>query len=97
MLEGQGTRTVYVILEGCVEVRGRDRILASLHEGEAFGEVAFLLDTRRSANVFAASQRVRLIALNDRTLRRLIQSHSVLAAKFLLNLSKSLALKLIGQ
>ena len=66
-------------------------------EGEMFGEFAMLLHTRRTADVYAAGKRVRFLVLDERTLQRLLASRPELAAKFLLNLSKSLALRLLAR
>ncbi len=97
VLEDQGTRTVYVVLDGEVEVRVDDRPVARLGPGQPFGEIAFLLQARRTADVVARDDAVRVIALSERVLQRLIGSNSELAAKFLLNLSRTLALKVMGQ
>ena len=94
--EGQSARTVYVILEGEVEVRRGGVAVARMSAGECFGEVAFLLESRRVADVFACSDVVRLVVLNHKVLERLMRSHSELAARFLLNLARSLAVKLAG-
>lgn len=97
LLEGQGTKFAFIVLEGSVEVRRHGSPIAILQEGEMFGEFAFLLETKRTADVFANSPRVRLVVLNERTLRNLLASDPVLASKFLLNLSRTLALRLIRQ
>ncbi len=97
ILEGQGTRTAFVILDGSVDVRANGKTVAHLKAGELFGEFALLLDTKRTADVFAASPLVRLLVLDDRTLDRVLTSRAELAAKFLLNLSKSLAYRMLKQ
>ena len=97
ILEGQGTKTAFIVLEGAVEARRNGAPIAVFREGELFGEFAFLLDARRTADVFALSDSVRLLVLNDRTLQRILASDPAIASKFLLNLSKSLALRLIGR
>ena len=52
--------------------RRRDTIL--------LGEVAFLLGGRRMSDVYAASDRVRMLTLSDGTLRELIRFEAQLAA-----------------
>jgi GNAT superfamily N-acetyltransferase len=95
--ETQGTRTVFVVLDGEVEIRSRGQTVGVLGKGQPFGEIAFLLQSRRTADVVAATDRVRVIALSERVLQGLIRSQSELTAKFLLNLSKTLALKVMGR
>lgn len=97
IVHDQGTQTVYVVLEGVVEVCKDHTWLATLTAGEVVGEFAFLLHSKRTADVYAVSERVRLLALSPRTLHRLVASHSALATKFLLNLSRALTIKLMHQ
>jgi CRP-like cAMP-binding protein len=53
-MEGERGDELIVLLEGAVEVRRDDAVLARLGPGEHFGEVALLGDTaRRSATVVA--------------------------------------------
>jgi CRP-like cAMP-binding protein len=55
--EGERGDELLVVLDGTVEVRHDDRVLASLHAGDHLGEVA-LLDpgARRTATVVAATR-----------------------------------------
>ena len=96
VVKGHGTRSAYVVMHGAAEVRLEGKLLAKIGEGELFGEFALLLATRRTADVYAKGERVRLLVLDERTLQRLLEGNAALAAKFLLNLSKSLALRLIN-
>jgi CRP-like cAMP-binding protein len=91
IVKGQDTRPAFVVLEGAAEVRIRGAAIARFEEGEMFGEFAMLLHTRRAADVYAAGERVRFLVLDDRTLQRLLSARAELAAKLLLNLSRSLA------
>jgi GNAT superfamily N-acetyltransferase len=97
ILEGQGTKNAFIVLQGCVEARRNGSPVAIFREGEMFGEFAFLLEMKRTADVFAVSPQVRLLVLNERTLQRVLATDAAVASKFLLNLSKSLALRLIQQ
>lgn len=81
---GQDTRVALVVLEGAAEVRVDGISIARFEEGEMFGELALLLSARR------------LLALDDRTMQRLLTSSSELAAKLLLNVSRSLAQRLLA-
>ncbi len=92
---GHTSRTLYVVLEGALEVRRGDRVLAVASRGDVFGEFAFLIDTRRTADVFATEDGVRVLALSEANLSKLISSEAELAAKLLLNLSRALCYKLV--
>ena len=97
VVKGQDTRPAFVVLEGAAEVRAGGRVIARFDEGEMFGEFAMLLHTRRTADVYASGKRVRFLVLDERTLQRLLTTRAELAAKFLLNLSRSLALRVLGR
>ena len=49
----------------------------------------------RTADVIVHSERAVVLCLSETNLRRLISSESKLASKFLINLAKSLAMKLL--
>jgi GNAT superfamily N-acetyltransferase len=97
IVEGQAVRTAFVVIEGAVEVRFRNQTLARVEAGGLVGEFAFLLNSRRTADVFAAAERVRLLVLDESLLQRLLAAHPDLAARFFLNVSKALALRLLRQ
>ena len=59
------------------------------------GEIGFLLDSPRSADVYAQSEGVRILSLDERILRRLIEADPAASAKILLNLSRILCLRLL--
>ena len=91
---GHTSRTLFVVLEGALEVWRGDRVVAVMSRGNVFGEIAFLIDARRTADVIAAHDGVRVLALSEANLSRLISSEAELAAKLLLNLSRALCYKL---
>jgi len=95
--EAQGTRTVFVVLDGVVEVRHADQPVRRLGRGQPFGEIAMLLGVKRTADVVAATDHVRVIALSDRVVQQLVDARSQLAALFLLNLARTLAVKVAGE
>lgn len=92
--KGQVLRTVFIVLSGELEVVEGDHVLHRAIPGEVLGEVAFLLGTKRTRDVRAASDGVRVLALSDRSLKMMIDADSRGAALLLLNLSRSLASKL---
>lgn len=89
-------KEVFVVLSGLVEVRlpGREAPLAVLDTGQVFGEIAFLADTTRSADVVAVSE-ARILALSQNFLRRLMQTSPAMASKLLFNLSRTLCERLV--
>jgi CRP-like cAMP-binding protein/predicted GNAT family N-acyltransferase len=91
--KGLVPRTVFVVLSGTLEVKDGDRLLAVASEGEVVGEIAFLLECPRTSDVVAATQ-ARVLCLNEKNLRSLIEADSRGAAVLLFNLSRSLARKL---
>jgi CRP-like cAMP-binding protein len=92
---GGTARNIFVVLDGTLEVLDDDRIVAVLRPGDAFGEMAFLLEQPRSFDVDAATDETRVLSLSEGALRRMIAEEPALAARLLLNLSKLLCVKLI--
>jgi len=92
--EGQVTKTVFVPLAGSLEVRQKGQLIAYVQTGEVMGEQAFLLDGRRTADVYAGAEGARVLSLNERNLTKLIDKSGRVAAILMLNISKSLATRL---
>jgi hypothetical protein len=92
---GGTARNIFVVLDGTLEVRDNDTIINVLTAGDAFGEVAFLLEQPRSFDVDAAKDGSRVLSLSEGALRTMIAEDADLAAKLLLNLSRLLCAKLI--
>ena len=96
VLKSGGTaRNIFVVLNGTLEVRDGDTIVGVLRAGDAFGEMAFLLERPRSFDVDAATDDARILSLSEGALRTMIAEDATIAAKLLLNLSKMLCVKLI--
>jgi len=93
--KGGVARNMFVVLDGTLEVRDGDRMVGVLARGDAFGEIAFLLERPRAFDVYAATEGSRLLSLSDGALRKMIAEEPVVAAKVLLNLSKMLCVRLI--
>ena len=92
---GGTARNIFVVLSGTLEVRDGDRIVAVLRAGDAFGELAFLLERTRTADVDAADDDTRILSLSERALRTMIDHEPTIAAKLLLNLAKMLCVRII--
>lgn len=91
---GHVSRTVYVVLDGTFQITVGSRLVSVAVPGDFFGEIAFLLDAARSAEICAASDG-QVVALSDRVLQRLIVDEPAIASKVLLNFSRGLARKLL--
>lgn len=87
LVQGQKTRSVYVVIAGAVEVRKGATRLALLTPGDLVGTLAIQQHGRWTADVYATSDRVRLLAFSAQTWQRLMASHTALATRFLDNVS----------
>ena len=94
---GAATRAMYILLSGLLEVHRSGRLVRVIVPGSVFGEVAFLLGTSRSADVYAVAPKSRLLALSDSTVAELIEADSVLAAKLMTNLARSVCARFAAQ
>ena len=93
---GGSARNIFVVLEGTLEVRDDGGTIVNvLSAGDAFGEMAFLLERPRSFDVDAAADDTRILSLSESALRKMIAEDATIAAKLLLNLSKMLCVRLI--
>lgn len=96
LLKRGGTgRNIFVVLDGTLEVRDGETVVNVLSVGDAFGEMAFLLERPRSFDVDAAVDRTRVLSLSEGALRKMIAEDAALAAKLLFNLSRALCVRLI--
>jgi hypothetical protein len=93
--KGNVAQNMFVVLSGVLEVRDGDRVIGVCGGGDIVGEMAFLLQSPRSADVFVASDDTRVLSLSESNLRKLTAEDPQLAAKLLLNLSKLLCHKIM--
>ena len=89
-------RTLILILSGTVEVRLEGHLLNVETECGIIGEMAFLLKSRRTADVYAASDKVSILSLRETILKNLHSTNPALASKFYRNLAKILCAKLLS-
>ena len=71
MREGRFGREVFVILDGEVEVRRDDEVIAVLGPGEVVGELAVLDPTQTRNATVVASTELRTLVLDPRAYRSL--------------------------
>lgn len=78
VLAGDTGGSLFVVVEGLLEVRGERGVLASLGPGDVFGEMSFLTGAPRSATVVAATEAV-LFEIFDRQVRPILHCRPDLA------------------
>ena len=87
--EGRPGREFFVLVEGTVTVERGARKLAVLGPGDWFGEIAILTYKPRTASVTSTSP-VRLLVLDDRAFRRVVETTPRIALKVLRNVAERL-------
>jgi len=88
--EGQTGREFLVLITGTADVRHGTQQLATLADGDFFGEIALVLDTPRSATVTATSP-VRLLVIERRAFKSLLRDVPAIQTKVLEALASRLA------
>ena len=73
-----GDDTMFVVLEGAVEVIHADRVVETIEAGGMIGELALIDTVPRSASVIAATQ-CRLARVGKREFMFLVQEHPTFA------------------
>ena len=94
---GNVARNMFIVLSGTLEARDGDRIVGALTVGDIFGEMAFLLGTPRTADVYAVTDDVKVLSLSESEIRKIIESDPVVAAKLMLNVSKMLCRRMLNR
>lgn len=89
-------RSVFVVLDGAVEVLAGGRLVVTLHAGEVLGEMAYLLGGMRNATVHAGPEGASILNLQEPVLRKVFKAEPQLSARFHLNLARILALRLMS-
>jgi CRP-like cAMP-binding protein/predicted GNAT family N-acyltransferase len=95
--KGDLGKELFLILQGVAEVRSPKEdgnlLLATLGQGDVFGEMSLLTSRPRSADVIAQTE-IEVIFLDDDSLNKLVKVQPALAAKLLQNLCRTLAERL---
>jgi CRP-like cAMP-binding protein/predicted GNAT family N-acyltransferase len=90
-------RTLYLILEGCAEIRVGDETVDTASVGDVIGEMAFLMRSRRTANVYATTGGARILSLHESALRRLREAEPAHSSQLYENLARMLCAKILGR
>ncbi len=94
--QGDRENTLFVMLKGLAEVRATGvsgAPLAIAAAGDTFGEIGFLTEVPRTANVIALSD-AELLVLSGDFMDRFIRSEPAAGGKVALNLARGLAARL---
>ena len=89
--KSQQTATVFIVLSGKVAVEQNGKIVRYIKSGETVGELGFLLEARRSANVYVASENAVVLSLDESRLKQRIRPGSPKVSRLLYNLCNILA------
>ncbi len=96
ILKGHVSRTLYMLLEGSLQVHDDGRLVATVEDsGALVGEVAFFTRGHRMSDVLAGPDGARVLALSAGNLNQIIQDYGPMAAKFLHYVTRSLCEKLL--
>ena len=89
MEQGDPGREFFLLIDGTVVVRRNGRKLAELGPGDWFGEIALLTFKPRSATVTAISP-CRLLVIQDRSFRQVVEASPRIALRVLGSVSQRL-------
>lgn len=89
MEQGRPGREFFLLIDGTVVVRRHGRKLANLGPGDWFGEIALLTFKPRSATVTAITP-CRLLVIQDRSFRQVVEASPRIALRVLGSVSQRL-------
>lgn len=90
---GHSGHEMYIVIRGALTVRIGDKIIAEVARGDIFGEMAFLSEMPRTADV-VVTEDAELLVLTQPQVRKAILAIPEVSAKVLFNLSLILTAKL---
>ncbi len=88
--EGEDSQDLYLILKGSAKVVVNDKEVAQPKVGDVIGEMAFVLNEKRSADVIA-NEDVELMVINEKTLERVTNRYPRISSKVFRNMSQILS------
>ena len=94
--KNHATRTMFLVIDGLLECQVDGKSVAFVNKGDVVGEFAYLTNAPRTADIIVVSEQASVLAFEKKHMLRLIDSHPRLAARCLLNLSRSLCVKFIN-
>ena len=94
--QGNPAKNIYAVIQGNVEVKAGDEVVAVRSPGDVIGEIAFFLELPRTMDVVAANNDVEVVSFSAGALRTLIKTQPEAATKLLFNMSRLLCMKVVG-
>ncbi|NKB77721.1 MAG: GNAT family N-acetyltransferase [Gammaproteobacteria bacterium] len=94
--KNHATKTMFLVIDGLLECQVDGKPMAFVSKGDVVGEFAYLTNAPRTADIVVVSDEASVLAFEKKHMLRLIESHPRLAARCLLNLSRSLCVKFIN-
>jgi hypothetical protein len=94
--KGNPAKNLYAVIQGNLEVKSGDEIVAVRSAGDIIGEIAFFMALPRTMDVVAATDDVEVVSFSQSALRKLIKTQPEAATKLLFNMSKLLCMKVVG-
>lgn len=91
---GTDEQTLFVVLSGTLEVFVGEALVDVAVEGDLLGEMAFLLNSQRTAAVRAATDDVRVLSLSLKNIQRLEEEHPRTAMQLYKNVGRILSLRI---
>ena len=88
--QGDNGDTAFMIINGAVDVIVDNKRVGFMKDGEVFGEMALILNQKRSATI-VSNQSTELVAISKDNLKELIQSGSNETQKLIHELCEELA------
>lgn len=95
--QGERGRELFLVVRGTVEARKNGHRVAVLGPGEVFGEVGFLMEQERTADVVAASDDVIALKMTHESLSALMNEQPEVAASLTMGIAQGLCLKLMAR
>ncbi len=95
--KGQQTSTVYLVLSGELAVVRDGETVAHIEQKGVVGELGFLLNERRSADVIVSSTTAFVLAIDESRLKKKLKSRSPGMVQVLYNLCQILASRMRGK
>jgi CRP-like cAMP-binding protein len=88
--QGEEGNSAYMIIHGVMDVLVDGKKISSMRDGEVFGEMALILDQKRSATI-VSNQSTELISISKENLNEIIASSSANVKKIIIELCDELS------